>query len=228
LDRKCVVALLVNPESWLVTEREVQAMPNVDRALWRQLYEDALAEKDRAASAAKIDVAMQAIELRLRVLPRGLADIEEMRDLSDARKKLLKRRKRDTPKDSLDAVATPIHYATAPLSWKAWLSIVLCGASAAVSSLLFRATSQRSALPFVCLAIVVFVGSRFGAKAGILGSLLAAVIFAVLLPPVGHFAIQSDAERSSVVWMVLAGVSLSYLVAKDPSDKSGTAPHSHS
>jgi hypothetical protein len=201
-------------------------MPNVDRAIWKQLYEDAQAEKDPVASAAKVEVAIQAIDLRLRMLPRGLPDIDEMRELSEARKKLLRRRKPELIKEGQhEPTATP--FANVAIGWKTWLSVVLCGAIAAVSSLLFRASPQRSVLPFICLAIVVFVGSRFGATAGILGSLVAALVFAVLLPPVGRLSIQSDAERSSVVWMVLGGVSLSYLVAKDPSDKSGRARNTH-
>jgi len=194
-------------------------MPNSDASKWRDLYEQALDESGSVARMEKVEVAFQAIEQRLKVLPRGLMDISEMKELSEARKQLTKWREPNLIQISSESSSRLSRLWR--IEWTTVLSVLLCGACAAFTSVLFRTSQHRAIFPFLCLAIIVFVGSRYGATAGILGSLLAAVVFAVLLPPVGRITIQSEAERSSVVWMVLGGVSLSYLVARDPSDKGG-------
>jgi hypothetical protein len=57
-----------------------------------------------------------------------------------------------------------------------------------------------------------------------LSSLLAAVVFATwLYAPHGNLEVQSAAARGSLGWMILAGTSLSYLLA--PPDTSEPGKH---
>ncbi len=74
-------------------------------------------------------------------------------------------------------------------------------------------------MPLVCLIFIVLVAVRYGARSGIIGSILATVVFCfALFPPVGAFHVDDQSERANVVWMLLGGVSLSYLLSSDNDD----------
>lgn len=69
-------------------------------------------------------------------------------------------------------------------------------------------------VPIAFVIVVLLIAQAFGAAAGILGSLIAAIMFAVwLYPPLGRVAVHSSEARSSLGWMILAGTSLSFLLA---------------
>jgi len=85
---------------------------------------------------------------------------------------------------------------------------------AVLATVWFAAPATRNLVPVVFVVIVVLVALRFGALAGIVGSLVGAAIFAGwLYAPVGSLHVKDTGARDQIGWMVLAGISLSYLLA---------------
>jgi K+-sensing histidine kinase KdpD len=79
--------------------------------------------------------------------------------------------------------------------------------------------SERAVLPLIFLAVVITLALRFGEGAGILGTLIAAGIFAYFLfSPVGSFHIGNEVAKTNLGWMLLVGISASFLLSP-PSDK---------
>ena len=68
-------------------------------------------------------------------------------------------------------------------------------------------------VPFAILGIVLLLGMVFGRSVGMLGSVIAALIFAYsMYEPLGSLRIADQGARSGVAWMLLAGITLSYLL----------------
>jgi K+-sensing histidine kinase KdpD len=59
--------------------------------------------------------------------------------------------------------------------------IGMSGATAGLVTLMFRGNSFKTILPILFLAIIVFGALKFGRVAGLLGTIVAAIIFAVFL-----------------------------------------------
>ncbi len=95
--------------------------------------------------------------------------------------------------------------------WAA-LALLLCALAArAVSLIHWR--SWAMFVPFVFLLLVLALGAVYGRMVGILGSIIAALVFAhFLYEPIGSVRVDSHDARSALAWMLLAGVSLSYLL----------------
>jgi K+-sensing histidine kinase KdpD len=93
-------------------------------------------------------------------------------------------------------------------------AVVLLAAAAGLACFALATSSTRTLVPAAFVVVVVLVALRFGAPAGILGSLVGAAIFARwLYPPLGSLRIEDAAARDHLGWMLLAGISLSYLLA---------------
>ncbi len=93
------------------------------------------------------------------------------------------------------------------------IGILICAWSAALLSFLFHGTTSKAIVPFAFLGVVVFVSIRCGIASGVLGSAVAALIFATFLyAPLGTPQIASKAARSNIGWLVLGGISISYLL----------------
>jgi K+-sensing histidine kinase KdpD len=104
---------------------------------------------------------------------------------------------------------------------KAWIhssvGTLSCAAAAACLIPFFRASSSKALLPLLFLAVVVLVAIRFGNVAGILGTIAAAIIFAVFLfEPTRSLGVKDSAERSNLIWMVVGGVAASELLGGPP------------
>jgi integral membrane sensor domain MASE1 len=97
---------------------------------------------------------------------------------------------------------------------------LVCAILAAVLAAAFRHSALSAELPLFCLGAIVLVAVRFGVAAGIIGSLLATLIFALALAK--QPAVESETIRANLVWMLLGGISLSYLFSTDDPDR----PHS--
>jgi K+-sensing histidine kinase KdpD len=106
--------------------------------------------------------------------------------------------------------------------WKWFLASLVCGIAAALLSWFFKSSASRALVPLVCLVFIVIVAVRYGARSGIIGSILATVVFCfALFHPLGSLRVVDQAERANVVWMLLGGISLSYLLSSDNDDKHG-------
>jgi K+-sensing histidine kinase KdpD len=88
-------------------------------------------------------------------------------------------------------------------------------------ALIFSRTHWKLAAPFLFAAVLVLLASRFGAMVSVVGSLIAAMIFALLLfSPAHSLHIEDESERATLAWMILLSVSASYLLF--PSRTDGT------
>ena len=92
------------------------------------------------------------------------------------------------------------------------LGVVTCTIAAASLIPLFRTSSFRTFLPLVFLGIILLVAVRFGNVAGILGTVVAALIFAgFLFEPRLSLAVYDSAAKSNLIWMLIAGLCISEL-----------------
>lgn len=87
------------------------------------------------------------------------------------------------------------------------LGVGFCVATAALlSAYLKDGENVRFVAPVICLQVVILVSLYWGRVTGVIGSLLASVIFAVFLFPPNGLAIQDVTER--IMLLILIGGTL--------------------
>jgi K+-sensing histidine kinase KdpD len=92
------------------------------------------------------------------------------------------------------------------------IGTLLCASVALILALLFHQTRLEVTLPLVCLAVVVSVAARFGVATGVLGSIVSAMLLAYFVySPQYSLRIVSHDARTSLSWLLLGGISLSFL-----------------
>lgn len=90
----------------------------------------------------------------------------------------------------------------------------VCGLAAAGASAVAAGRSWQNLVPLVFIVILLAIAGIFGARAGILGTLLATLVFAsVLFGSTGSITVASDSARSNLGWMLLIGIAFSFLFA---------------
>lgn len=104
-----------------------------------------------------------------------------------------------------------------------WISptfgAVLCAAAAGVLTFGFDQTSFKALLPLLFLVIIFLTATTFGHVAGLLGTIIAAAIFATFLfEPRFSLGIKDIAQRSNLIWMVVGGLVISDLLGAPPQD----------
>ncbi len=88
----------------------------------------------------------------------------------------------------------------------------LCAILATLASLLFARSTWRGLLPLAFVAVVLLLAKRFGVTVSLTGSIVAAIVFALMLfDPVRSVRISDDTARMSLGWMIVGSVALSYL-----------------
>jgi K+-sensing histidine kinase KdpD len=91
---------------------------------------------------------------------------------------------------------------------------VVCAIAALLASALAAGHSWQVWVPLVFSAVLLLTAWLFGLRAGILGTLLAAAVFAIFLfGPVGSVRVASEAARANLGWMLLIGIAFSLLFA---------------
>jgi K+-sensing histidine kinase KdpD len=106
-------------------------------------------------------------------------------------------------------------------AFRAVLGVSLSSAVAAILSFLIRDRAGNW-LPILFVLVVLMVAALFGSTAGILSSIAAAMVFATwTYAPRGNLAVQSVDARASLGWMILAGTSLSFLLAGPETSEPG-------
>lgn len=105
------------------------------------------------------------------------------------------------------------------------IGVLICAWSAALLAFIFHEFPSRATMvPIAFLFVVVLVSIRFGITSGVIGSAIAALIFATFLyAPLGSPQIDSKPARSNIAWLVLGGLSISYLLGSTSSG--GPQPH---
>jgi K+-sensing histidine kinase KdpD len=91
---------------------------------------------------------------------------------------------------------------------------LVCALAALAASALAAGHSWQVWMPLLFSAVLFFTAVIFGARAGLLGSLLAALIFAMFLfSPTGKISVANDTARTNLGWMLLTGIAFSFLFA---------------
>lgn len=94
------------------------------------------------------------------------------------------------------------------------IGIAACAGAALGTSALASGHSWQVWVPLGFSALLLFIAWFFGARVGILGTLLAAAVFAFFLfSPVGSLRVASSAARANLGWMLLIGITFSLLFA---------------
>lgn len=91
--------------------------------------------------------------------------------------------------------------------------LLLSLAAALVAAGIFSHSHLRLFVPLGFAVILIVLGARFGLMVSLLGSVLAAIVFAYrLFPPLGSVRVEQANARESLAWMILASVAFSYLL----------------
>ena len=94
------------------------------------------------------------------------------------------------------------------------IGVAACAGAALATSALAAGHSWQVWVPLGFSALLLFIAWLFGARVGILGTLLAAAVFAFFLfSPVGSLRVASSSARANLGWMLLIGMTFSLLFA---------------
>jgi K+-sensing histidine kinase KdpD len=91
---------------------------------------------------------------------------------------------------------------------------LICSIAAMATIAASEGHSWKNMVPLVFTGILLIIAAFFGAKAGILSTVLAALFFATFLfGPTGNIVVANDSARSNLGWMLLIGIGFSFLFA---------------
>ncbi len=94
------------------------------------------------------------------------------------------------------------------------LGAAISGTAAIAASMVAGGYSWRAIVPLLFSVVLLIVALVFGARAGIIGTILAAAIFATFLfHPLGRLRVLDDGARANLGWMLLIGIGFSFLFA---------------
>ena len=91
---------------------------------------------------------------------------------------------------------------------------LVCALAAAGFSAAADGHAWKNLAPLIFTAVLLLIAAVFGARAGILGTVLAAMVFAgFLFGPVGSIHVADESARANLGWMLLIGIGFSFLFA---------------
>jgi K+-sensing histidine kinase KdpD len=94
------------------------------------------------------------------------------------------------------------------------IGALVCSVAAMGAIAAAEGHAWKNMVPLVFAAILMIIAALFGAKAGILSTVLAALFFATFLfGPTGSITIANESARSNLGWMLLIGIGFSFLFA---------------
>jgi K+-sensing histidine kinase KdpD len=106
------------------------------------------------------------------------------------------------------------------------IGTLLCASVALTLALIFKQTRLELVLPLICMAVVLAVAARFGVATGVLGSLASAVLLAYFVYAPRHsLEIANSDARSNLSWLLLGGISLSFLFTPRRGGSSSSEEH---
>jgi hypothetical protein len=96
---------------------------------------------------------------------------------------------------------------------------LLCAVAAIGFSAAADGHTWKNLAPLIFTVVLLVTAAIFGARAGILGTVLAALVFAdFLFGPVGSIQVANDSARANLGWMLLIGIGFSFLFAPPTSN----------
>jgi K+-sensing histidine kinase KdpD len=91
---------------------------------------------------------------------------------------------------------------------------LLCVLAAVGFSAAAEGHAWKNIAPLIFTSVLLLTAALFGARAGILGTVLAALVFAgFLFGPVGSIQVANESARANLGWMLLIGIGFSFLFA---------------
>jgi len=91
---------------------------------------------------------------------------------------------------------------------------ILCGIAAAGASAAAEGHAWKNLVPLIFTSVLLATAALFGARAGILGTILAGLVFAAFLfAPTGSVSVANESARANLGWMLLIGIGFSFLFA---------------
>jgi K+-sensing histidine kinase KdpD len=94
------------------------------------------------------------------------------------------------------------------------MGAAVSGIAAVAATMVAENHPWKDLVPLVFTVILLVVAVIFGFRAGVLGTVLAALVFAAFLfGPTGNLGVASDSARSNLGWMLLIGLAFSFLFA---------------
>ncbi|HMC31043.1 MAG TPA: DUF4118 domain-containing protein [Candidatus Angelobacter sp.] len=98
------------------------------------------------------------------------------------------------------------------------IGAAICGLAAIIATAVAEGHPWKVMVPLVFTVVLLVIAGIFGARAGVLGTVLAALVFAAFLfGPTGNLSMASDSARSNLGWMLLIGLVFSFLFAPSTS-----------
>lgn len=90
----------------------------------------------------------------------------------------------------------------------------VCALAAVGASVAAEGHPWKNMVPLIFTAVLLVIAALFGTRAGILGTVLAGLVFAgVLFGPTGSIQVANDSARANLGWMLLIGIGFSFLFA---------------
>ena len=90
---------------------------------------------------------------------------------------------------------------------------VICSLAAMGTIAAAEGHSWKNLVPLIFTVVLLATAAFFGARAGILGTVLAALFFATFLFTPTGIGVANDTARSNLGWMLLIGIGFSFLFA---------------
>ena len=113
---------------------------------------------------------------------------------------------------------TRVKTATARLRALPLMDVAIGGLVCALAAVGLSAAAEghtwKNMVPLLFTAVLLLIAGLLGARAGILGTLLAAMVFAsFLFSPIGSIQVANESARANLGWMLLIGIGFSFLFA---------------
>jgi K+-sensing histidine kinase KdpD len=94
------------------------------------------------------------------------------------------------------------------------IGAAVTGLAAVGATMVAEAHPWKNVVPLFFTVVLLLVAAIFGVRAGVIGTVLAALVFAAfLLSPTGSLNVVNDSARSNLGWMLLIGLAFSFLFA---------------
>jgi K+-sensing histidine kinase KdpD len=94
------------------------------------------------------------------------------------------------------------------------VGVLASGVAAGAACAIAAGHSWQTAVPLVFSLVLLVIALLFGVRAGVIGTVLAALVFAAFLfSPLGSIRVSNEAARANLGWMLLIGMGFSFLFA---------------
>lgn len=94
------------------------------------------------------------------------------------------------------------------------MGALVCALAAVALSAAANGHTWKNMAPLIFTGVLLIIAGLFGSRAGIIGTVVAATIFAsFLFSPVGNIQVADESARGNLGWMMLIGIGFSFLFA---------------